>query len=70
MLKSKVWNTGTILWQEGDADGISNAALLIHRDNGGTLILQQENDCIVLDDSTVRPLVQLLTEMVKAGKGE
>ena len=47
---TKVWNDGIVFYQQSaDDDSIGNAAVIVHRDNGGTLLISQEGRDIVID---------------------
>lgn len=56
-----VWNLGRVLYQTADEDSsLPEAAVLIHVDNGGALVLQQEGRQIVLNRAS---LAELLREL-------
>ena len=68
MSASKVFNSGVIVWQHGDDENVGNPALLLHVDNGNTLVLEQEGREICIDWSTVEPLIKALREKQKTVK--
>ena len=50
------WNHGHVIWQRAaDCDEIPEAALLAHIDNGGTLVIEQEEQSIVVSPRAVVP---------------
>jgi hypothetical protein len=61
-----VLNQGRVLYQDADGDGLPEPALLIHRDEGETLVIQQEDRWITLNNSSLRALIaELRKELSK-----
>lgn len=47
---TNVWNDGVVFYQiVADEESMANEAILIHRDNNGSLIIAQQDRSIVLD---------------------
>lgn len=47
---TKVWNDGHVFYQTAvDDESMANESIVIHRDNGGTLVLDQAGQTIVMD---------------------
>ena len=62
----KVWNNGHVLWQIAPEDtGIAEQAIVAHVDNGGTLCLEQEENCITVNWESVPELIHLLKGLAK-----
>lgn len=58
----KGYNQVRVIYQAGESDNeIGNEAIMVHIDNGGTLILSQGSDTIVLNRGTLK-------EIAAAGK--
>lgn len=54
-----VHNDGKVFWPEPGEGGVPEQAILIHRDNGGTC-LQQEEQCIVISPEAILSLCKVL----------
>ena len=69
-----VWQAGRVFWQEGDDDEnyLPEPALLVHVDNGGCLILQQEDRYITITRSArnLKALKAVLGAVFKDSKGD
>lgn len=67
-----VWQAGRVLWQEGDDNGLPEPAILAHVDNGGCLILQQEDRWITITPTArnLKALKSVLDAVFKASKGD
>lgn len=65
-MSEPVWNHGEVFWQEGGED-LPEPAILIHVDNGGAMILQQENRYITLTRTAanVKALNRAISEVFK-----
>ena len=63
MSEGKAWNDATVFWQQSESDG-AEAALLVHVDNGGTLVINQDGQEIVLNRD--RKNLQAFTRIVLA----
>jgi hypothetical protein len=62
MTPTKVWNQGTVVWQEADLEAcVPEVAILVHVDNGGVIVLEQEGRHIVVGKGTVKGLCKVLT---------
>ena len=58
------WNHGHVIWQRAaDCDEIPEAALLAHIDNGGTLVIEQEEQSIVVSPRAVDELCKVLRKL-------
>lgn len=65
---AKGFNDVQVLYQiAADNDCLPNEAILIHRDNGGTLVIQQQESSIVLDlhRGNIKQFVAALDQAVK-----
>lgn len=62
-----VWNRGRVLYQETAAtEEIPEPALLIHVDNGGTLVIDQEGRQITINRGSLKPLIaELRAELAR-----
>ena len=49
-----------MIYQESAADEMANEAVSVYIDNGGTICLQQRENCIVLNSETVPELCKFL----------
>jgi hypothetical protein len=56
----KVWKSARVIWQRAVDDGVPEAAILAHIDNGGTIVLEQENQSLVISPAAVPELVKVL----------
>lgn len=66
-----VWHHGRVLYQEtGDGEEIPEPALLIHVDNGGTLVIDQEGRYITINRGTLKPLIAELRAELARGRKE
>ncbi len=65
-----VFNNGVVLYQTSAGDDLPNAAIVIHRDNGGTLILRQEDDeiCVDLHRENIKALKAALDKVLTASE--
>lgn len=64
MSVTKVLNKGRVVWQIPDEQvGVPEAAVLIHLDNGGTLVLEQENRYIDVSKAAVPEICRVLKEV-------
>lgn len=60
----KMLNQAHVLYQTADEDYVpSETCLAVHIDNGGTLIITQEDRDIVLNMATVPELCKLLKQL-------
>jgi hypothetical protein len=56
----KVWKSARVIWQRAVDDCVPEAAILAHIDNGGTIVLEQENQSLVISPAAVPELVKVL----------
>ena len=56
----KLFRQPHVLYQEHGEDDMPNEAISICVDNGGTICLQQRDQCIVLNEQTVPELCKFL----------
>lgn len=57
----KAWNDALVFYQDGDDDdAVPEPALLIHIDQGGTLVIQQESRAITINRASFAALLRTL----------
>jgi hypothetical protein len=67
MSRANVWNEGAIVWGKSNADGFHELAILVHVDNGGTVVIQQEDAAIVTNRESLPDLIAELRRIHKGG---
>jgi hypothetical protein len=62
-LIARTFNDAEVLYPPAGDDGICEAAIIGHLDNGGTICLTQEADTIVINPEAVDELFQMLRRL-------
>lgn len=62
----KLFNQPHVLYQSNSVDEFPNTAVCVHVDNGGTICIEQEDNCIVLNPESVPELCKLLKKLAEA----
>ena len=62
----KLLNRPRVLWQTAPEDtGIAEPAIVAHVDNGDTLCLEQEHNCLTINWESIPELIAMLKDIAK-----
>jgi hypothetical protein len=66
---STVWNRGVVIWQDADEEEFApEPAILLHQDNGHTIIAEQEGRVITFTTAGALEFAKRLRELVKLSR--
>lgn len=66
MTTHRLFNDAHVVWQSGNGEDVPNEAVAVCIDNGGTMLLRQGDNELVLDVRTVPELCQLMKRLAAA----